>query len=232
MLNNTSLPPSSQAPDSLSVVLESIAQVVVNASKEANTSSPRAFFPEDGSSADPVSVGVAAIIANWTGQSNETVDYDAAIEAQMEFLWTNVPRTDDGALSHRVSQVQLWSDFVYMVPPFLTYYGVIRENISMVLEGYNQVKLYRQYLFDKDAGGLWKHVLMGSDFQDEGHWSTGNGWAAAGMLRVLGTIKNSQYANARASEIGDLTGWINEIHNAMYDHLVSCASRSVHMRSS
>lgn len=214
-----SLPPSTEAPDSLDVVLENIAEVVVNASKIADTSSPRAFFPNNGAAGDPVSVGVTAIIANWTGQSNDTVDYDAAIEAQMEYLWNNVPRTDDGAISHRVSQVQLWSDFVYMVPPFLSYYGVVKENISMVLEGYNQIKLYRQYLYDEDAGGLWKHVLFGSDFQDEGHWSTGNGWAAAGMLRVLGTIKNSQYANSLSNEIGDLTGWINEIHNAMYDHL-------------
>ncbi len=56
---------------------------------------------------------------------------------------------------------------------------------------------------------------------DPGHWSTGNAWAAAGMLRVLGTIKNSQYANTMKNEQTDLTNWVKEIHNAMYMHIVS-----------
>ncbi len=64
------------------------------------------------------------------------------------------------------------SDFVYMVPPFLAYYGVLTSNESLVTEAYNQIKLYRDHLRDTDANNLWKHVVLGSGI-DEGHWSTG-----------------------------------------------------------
>ena len=49
----------------------------------------------------------------------------------------------------------------------------------------------------------------------------GNGWAAAGMLRVLATIKNSQYASSLESQQSDLADWVIEIQNAMYSRLVS-----------
>jgi hypothetical protein len=52
------------------------------------------------------------------------------------------------------------------------------------------------------------------------HSSVGNGWAAAGMLRVLGTIRNSQYNSSMASEQTDLINWISEIHGGMYKNLV------------
>jgi rhamnogalacturonyl hydrolase YesR len=106
-----------------------------------------------------------------------------------------------------------------MVPPFLAYYGVLNSNESMIDEAYNQCKLYRQYLKDDDANGLWMHIVEGQQFSDRGHWSTGNGWAAAGMLRVLATIQNSPYQDSHQSQISDLRDWTNEIHDAMYDVL-------------
>ena len=108
-----------------------------------------------------------------------------------------------------------------MVPPFLAYYGVLTSNRSMIEEAYNQISLYRHYLRDSHTHNLWRHVLMGSDFQDLGFWSTGNGWAAAGMLRVLGTIQNSQYANAMKGEVKDLRRWVDEIHDGMFLYMVS-----------
>ena len=115
---------------------------------------------------------------------------------------------------------------MYMVPPFLAYYGVLSANKTLVQEAYNQIKLYRSYLRDgyndPKNSALWRHIVMGSAIQpDSGHWSTGNAWAAAGMLRVLGTIVNSQYAEPLKSERKDLASWIDEIHNGMYAHVVS-----------
>ena len=48
----------------------------------------------------------------------------------------------------------------------------------------------------------------------------GNAWATAGMLRVLATIKNSQYAQTLQKEVADLSMWAFEIQHAMYQHLV------------
>ncbi|KAI8976355.1 Six-hairpin glycosidase-like protein [Trametes punicea] len=107
-----------------------------------------------------------------------------------------------------------------MVPPFLAYYGVLTQNQSLVQQAYDQCRLYRQYLVDEKAGGMWRHIVLGQN-TDSGHWSTGNGWAAAGMLRVLGTIQHSQYAKSMKKQAKDLTNWVSEIHGGIYAHLRS-----------
>jgi hypothetical protein len=53
---------------------------------------------------------------------------------------------------------------------------------------------------------------------------TGNGWAAAGMIRVLGTIKNSQYSSGFKNEKNDLIDWVLEIQDGMYQYLVRSLS--------
>ena len=70
------------------------------------------MFIGDTSAGDPASVGIAVLIANWTNlQSVQQDDYDysGAATAQVQYLFgPEVPKTSDGAISHRVSQVQLW----------------------------------------------------------------------------------------------------------------------------
>ncbi|KAH9061334.1 Six-hairpin glycosidase-like protein [Lactarius vividus] len=172
----------------------------------------------DFSVGDPASIGTAVLIANWTNLGGEY--YAAAATAQIQYLFSPAaPKTHDGAISHLASQVQLWSDSVYMVPPFLAYYGITTGNQSMLQEAYNQVKLYRGYLRDNSAGGLWQHIVLGTNGTDSGHWSTGNAWAAAGMLRVLGTLKSSPFSRDFNNQIKDLGNWVAEIHSAMYPHL-------------
>ena len=57
-----------------------------------------------------------------------------------------------------------------MVPPFLAYYGVLTNNQTLAQLAYNQCCLYRSYLVDDDADGMWKHITLGS-FSDDGNWS-------------------------------------------------------------
>ncbi|KAF8581962.1 Six-hairpin glycosidase [Ramaria rubella] len=245
VFSNTTLPPPTTVPASSSLpanlsVITSIAQNTVSQLKNTTTSQP--LVAGDGAAGDPASIGVAVLLANWTNaiepianstntnathtngtHTNETTttvaapSYAEAATDQLEFLLTSVPRTSDGAISHRVSQVQLWSDFVYMAPPFLAYYGVLNQNQSLIAESYNQIKLYRNYLRDAKADNLWQHIVMGSG-EDPGHWSTGNGWAASGILRVLATIKHSNFADQFQSEQTDLKNWAVEILNGMYSH--------------
>ncbi|KAG6852328.1 hypothetical protein C0991_000827 [Blastosporella zonata] len=232
---SNSLPPPSSISDTLSPSLQPFFQIAHDTVQNRTRSNGNITGPQplikDGSAADPSSIGFAVLIANLTGQSGE--DYAGAAKDQLDYLEFDVPRTSDGAISHRVSEVQLWSDFVYMVPPFLAYYGMVTENRTLLLEAYNQIALYRSYLRDTSANGLWKHVLLGTSGNDEGHWSTvgstedsdsGNGWAAAGMLRVLGTYKNSQYSNTLKSQQQDLAAWVLEIHAAMYPNLDSSSN--------
>lgn len=61
----------------------------------------------DASAGDPASIGVAVLIANWTNLGGEY--YGAAATAQVQYLLgPAVPKTQDGAISHVVSQLQLW----------------------------------------------------------------------------------------------------------------------------
>ena len=65
------------------------------------------LFSGDTSAGDPASIGPAVLIANWTGLGGE--NFGSAATAQVEYLLgPAVPKTSDGAISHRISELQLW----------------------------------------------------------------------------------------------------------------------------
>lgn len=101
------VPPSqSNPPNTLNTVL-TIAKVVVGNLTNLTTS-PRPLIPKDGSTGDPASVGGAVVLANWTGQGSDGLNYSVAATNQFNYLLLNVSKTGDGAISHRADQVQLW----------------------------------------------------------------------------------------------------------------------------
>ncbi|KIJ06485.1 hypothetical protein PAXINDRAFT_182676 [Paxillus involutus ATCC 200175] len=213
VLSSFPVPPPAKIPSNLMIVSN-------RSMSNGNITGPQPLI-QDTSAGDPASIGVAVLLANWTGQGAiDGLDYAGAAQDQLDFLFQNAPKTSDGAISHRMEQVQLWSDFVYMVPPFLAYYGAVTRNETLLQEAYTQISLYRNYLRDTHANNLWKHIQLGSG-TDNGHWSTGNAWTAAGMLRVLGTIQQSQYANSFKSQQENLANWVQEIHSGIYPLLDS-----------
>jgi hypothetical protein len=194
VFSSNSLPPPSSIPPDLTTPLApffAIAKSVVSNRSVANnhTVGPQPLLA-DGSAGDPASLGMCVLIANWTNQDGGQIDYAGAAKDQLNFLFQDVPMTSDGAISHRVSEVQLWyvssynsqvqpyaqfpsrSDFIYMVPPFLAYYGVMSRNRTLLNEAYTQIMLYRNHLFDPTES-MWKHILLGVSGNDEGFWSTG-----------------------------------------------------------
>jgi len=188
-----------------------------------NRSSTGQLWGSDGSSGDPASLGVPVLLANWTSAMG--ANWASAAQQQLNLLLYDTPRTTDGAISHRTDTVELWSDFIYMVPPFLAYYGAVTSNASLISTAYTQISLYRSYLLDTNVS-LWRHIYVPESssagaITDTGHWSTGNGWAAAGILRVLGTIKYSPFASQFSSEQNDLSNWVTEIHTGMAANIPS-----------
>ncbi|KAK8430363.1 hypothetical protein IWX49DRAFT_509350 [Phyllosticta citricarpa] len=159
----------------------------------------------DGSSADPASLGVSAVLRGAVQSS-----YKAAAQRQYEHLTTAVPRWPNGAISHREDYAELWADFVSMVPPFLAYYAVAAGDAAALAEAGRQVQLYGEVLASKrqqqDANpltsvptaGLWRHII-GPVHADPGLWSTGNAWAAYGAARVLSTILHSPFFTTSTS---------------------------------
>merc|ERR1712093_27654 len=185
----------------------------------ANKPSDTLMFCEDASAADPASLGVSILLANVTV---EAVDYMAAVEQENSWLLTHAPRASDGAISHRVAEVQLWSDFVSMVPPYMAYYGALTGNEGWLQAAYDQCRMYRAYM-TANGSGPWRHILLGSESsQDPGFWATGNAWAAYGMLRVLGTMMHTSSYSASdvmSSQKDDLKIWILEILNSSWNNL-------------
>jgi rhamnogalacturonyl hydrolase YesR len=109
-----------------------------------------------------------------------------------------------------------------MVPPFIAYFAAFDQTgnkTTLLQAAYDQCRLYRKYLQDPTTK-LWKHVVLGS-WQDNGLWGTGNGWAAAGMLRVLQTISNSDVSGSFLAQQQDLLGWIEEIVGAAWKYQTS-----------
>jgi rhamnogalacturonyl hydrolase YesR len=114
---------------------------------------------------------------------------------------------------------------MYMAPPFIAYFAAASNNASLLETAYRQCGLYREViLLGSDAStfsppnssttnGLWHHIV-GPQSADAGLWSTGNGWAAMGMARVLATVLKAPaaYGTAwKADAVRDLTTWIKEI---------------------
>jgi Glycosyl Hydrolase Family 88 len=168
-------PPPSSLTTSQNVSLVDVLNIArsVISSNNGNEGGWEPLMGGDGSAGDPASVGIAVLLANWTQQQQDDEDYARAATAQVDYLLgPKVPKTTDGAISHRVDQLQLWyappppggsfsgsltvcitnrSDFVYMVPPFLAYYGLTTGNQSMMQEAYNQVRFFVPSLKKKPA---------------------------------------------------------------------------------
>jgi rhamnogalacturonyl hydrolase YesR len=149
------------------------------------------------------------------GQTNKT--YLEAASRELNYVVSVAPRAWNGAISQRYNTPEVWADFMYMVPPFLAYSAVATANTSLLRLAIQQCGLYRQILqadmtitAQKNMQGVWKHIIGPNDYQP-GLWSTGNGWAAAGMTRVLATTLKWEKSASWAHEQGLLTQWIKEI---------------------
>jgi rhamnogalacturonyl hydrolase YesR len=104
------------------------------------------------------------------------------------------------------------SDFIYMAPPFLAYYAISTQNDTLLDVAVQQVQDYRAVL--KSSSGAWSHISA-SSHPDTGFWSTGNGWAAMGITRVLAAIlvAPSRTTNQQTQTV-TLRGWVKEIIDA------------------
>ncbi|OQV10556.1 hypothetical protein CLAIMM_14536 [Cladophialophora immunda] len=159
----------------------------------------------EGSAADPASLGTAALLL-----SHYNVTYLEAAKRQADYLMTKATRFHVHAMSspisHRDEPPELWGDFVYMVPPFLAYYGVALQDMQVLETAVQQCQLYNSVLRTnisledgQTCHGLWRHIVSeptqlepGVCCSDPDVWLTSNAWAVAGMTRVLATISKWQ----------------------------------------
>ena len=145
---------------------------------------------------DPASVGEALLAAaKITGDPAFAV----AADRLLDWLLHKAPRTRDGTLYHLHDRPQVWVDSFYMAPPFLSAAGHHDEALQ-------QLRGMRRLLLDP-AVRLLSHIWDDSlgTFARKAFWGVGNGWALAGMTRVIRTLPAD-----RSNERGELIGWVRE----------------------
>lgn len=126
-------------------------------------------------STDPCAVGEALIAAvettgdPWLHQAKEKL---------LRWALELAPRNTEGIVYHFDDSREIWVDSCYMLPPFLAAAGCYDEALKQ-LDGYWHI------LLDESKNLLshrWDDASQSYPRRDV--WGVGNGWAAAGMLRV------------------------------------------------
>lgn len=129
--------------------------------------------------------------------------YKAAADRMADYLLRIAPRVRNGALSHLNHMSQVWVDSFYMAPPFLSRAGHHGEAVA-------QIERFRELLLipgKRMYGHIWDDTA--GSFQRADCWGVGNGWAAAGLTRVLRTLPTEMTAERER-----LTGYLTELLDA------------------
>lgn len=149
---------------------------------------------------DPASNGEPVLYAyKQTGDES----LKSAADRMLEFLLYKSPKTKDGIIYHNYIENMIWVDAFYMAPPFLADCGYYDEAMKQI-NGYRKIlldpekKLY-YHMWDQDRQRYERKLF----------WGVGNGWAAAGMTRVLRSLPESM-----SKEKQQLAGYIKELIDA------------------
>ena len=147
--------------------------------------------------ADPASNGESVLAAaKLTGDNSLKI----AADKMLEFLLYKAPRTTDGIIYHNYIENMIWVDAIYMVPPFLSIAGYPQEAVK-------QINGYRRILLDPEKN-LYYHIWDQDrqKYERKLFWGVGNGWAAAGMTRVLRSLPDSMKDEKKL-----IAGYIKEV---------------------
>lgn len=142
-------------------------------------------------STDPCAVGEALLAA--AANTGDPWLKNAA-EQLLNWAVSLAPRNADGIVYHFDDSRQIWVDSFYMLPPFLAAAGLYDEALKQ-LEGYWRI------LLDPDKGLLshqWDDAA--GTYTRKDVWGVGNGWAAAGMIRVRAMLPEDRAADKRLLE--------------------------------
>lgn len=125
---------------------------------------------------DPAAVGEALLFA---AKATGDVSLHDASARMVDWLLHRAPRTSEGILFHLHDRPQVWVDSFYMAPPFLSAAGHHDEALK-------QIEGFRRLLYDprkKLLSHIWDEERRA--FARKAFWGVGNGWALAGMARVI-----------------------------------------------
>ena len=133
---------------------------------------------------DPCSVGEVL----WHFSSSYE-DFKNPCLGLLDWALNKAPRNSKGIVYHMADSTQFskqfWVDSIYMLPPFLAAAGHSAEAVA-------QIDGYWNALYDTEKG-LLSHMWDDEQktFVRKDFWGTGNGWAMAGLCRVIDLLPES-----------------------------------------
>jgi len=125
---------------------------------------------------DPCSPG-EALLYSYEKTGDEY--FKTSAEKLLKWALVDAPRNENGIVYHLTDKPEFWVDSFYMLPPFLA-------KAKKYKEALHQINGYWDILFSKEKK-LLSHIWHDGEkkFTREAFWGVGNGWAMAGMARVI-----------------------------------------------
>jgi len=154
---------------------------------------------------DSASVGEAVLYA---GKVTGDPLFSKAAKEMLRLLLTTDHRAENGALYHVNLRKEIWVDAYYMAPPFLATAGHPEEAVE-------QIEGYREFLWnskDKLFSHIWDDEKK--EFKRKAYWGVGNGWAAAGITRVIRSLPKSM-----ERERNRLISYVTEVIDGCVAHM-------------
>jgi unsaturated rhamnogalacturonyl hydrolase len=160
----------------------------------------------NGPISDCSSIGEVVLFA--AKQTSDPI-FQKGVGEMLNVIKTTNHRTSDGIIYHtQEPQKGLWSDFTYMLPPFLTAAGEYQEAMKQI-EGY---RIYLYHEKDKLYSHMWDDEKK--QFAREDFWGVGNGWSAAGMTRVIKMLPASMSVEKKM-----LMGYVRDVIDGCLKYL-------------
>jgi rhamnogalacturonyl hydrolase YesR len=138
-----------------------------------------------GGATDPAMGGTAYW---WAGELTGDPQMREAARGLLEFVLKKTPRAADGTCYHVFRSPEMWSDSFYTTPPFLA-------TTAHYDEAMLQIEGLRKRLWSSE-NKLLSHIWDDGrqQFRDKAFWGVGNGWAAAGLTRVIAALPGERRA--------------------------------------
>ncbi|KAF3920226.1 hypothetical protein AA313_de0206972 [Arthrobotrys entomopaga] len=157
---------------------------------------------------EAVSSLVLSLFVRVTIADNSSPGYDVSSAAQV-MIDKSAQSWEWGTTAEALLELYNPQLSVFGSNPFpnVAYWAVQQNDAGLMATVVAQCGLQRAVL---QAGSSWQHII-GPQSQDTGLWSTGNGWACYGMVRVLHTLQKWSGSSGMTSQAGQLKGWIKEI---------------------
>jgi len=139
----------------------------------------------DNAVTDPVAAGYGILKCHELFGDEK---YKQAADRLYDYCKNKAPRNAAGTVYHINNHREIWSDAIYMLPPFLAAYGNYDECLK-------QIRGYRTSLWNADKK-LFSHIWSDDEnrFTDVHFWGGGNGWAAAAFAIIYELLPANQQA--------------------------------------